>query len=160
MSILCAFVRQLSTISGQKDTIQKSLLQLYDKKAKAVATLSEKDCKSLLIEFVRIYPKTTLVLDGLDECNLRTRHQLLDIFGYILEHAPKPVKIFISSRFSDAVKTKLSESFSLQIQAKGYRDDIAKFVKSGISKDKRWELMSYDLQKDIVDTLSVGGEGM
>ena len=160
LPILCAFVRQLSTIAGRGFSIQKDLLRLYDKKQKNGWTLSEQDCKDLLRQFVNIYPKITLVLDGLDECDLRTRHQLIEVFAYLLEHASRPVKIFISSRSDSELIAKLNEGSSIHIQAKDNHDDIARFVQGEIARHKKLESMDDDLQEDIINSFSRRGDGM
>jgi ankyrin repeat domain-containing protein 50 len=121
-------------------------------------TISE--CKDLLLEFINLYPKTTLILDALDECEKHKRGVLIEIFDYFVAHASRPVKIFISSRPDSDIREIFKTRANIEIQATDNHDDITRFVKSEITRHPRWNKMSSGLQTDIIETLQERSQGM
>jgi ankyrin repeat domain-containing protein 50 len=160
LSVLRSFVRQLSTIANDEDSIQKNLRQLHIQTRLKASELNMDICKSLLLEFINLYPKTTLVLDALDECDKRKRGVLIETFEYFLDHASRPVKIFISSRPDGDIKEGFKNRANIEIRATDNHDDIATFVESEITKHRRWKKISLGLQEEIVETLQKCSQGM
>jgi hypothetical protein len=160
LSVLRSFVRQLSTIANDEDSIQKNLRQLHIQTRLKASELNMDICKGLLLEFINLYPKTTLVLDALDECDKRKRGVLIETFDYFLDHASRPVKIFISSRPDGDIKERFKNRANIEIQATDNHDDIATFVESEITKHRRWKKISLGLQEEIVETLQKRSQGM
>ena len=160
LSVLRSFVRQLSTIAHDQDSIQKNLRQLYIQTQLKASELSMETCRGLLLELINLYPKTTLVLDALDECDNRKRGILHGTFEYFLDHSLRPVKIFISSRPDSDIKERFKGRANIEIQAADNHDDIATFVKSEITKHRRWNKISRGLQEEIVGTLQKRSQGM
>jgi Cdc6-like AAA superfamily ATPase len=160
LSVLRSFVRQLSTIANEEDSVQKNLRQLHIQTRLKASELSMDVCKGLLLEFINLYPKTTLVLDALDECDKRKRGVLIETFDYFLDHALRPIKIFISSRPDGDIKERFKGRVNIEIQATDNHDDIATFVQSEITKHRRWKKISPRLQEEIVETLQKRSQGM
>ncbi|KAF8861649.1 hypothetical protein BDZ45DRAFT_586659, partial [Acephala macrosclerotiorum] len=160
LSALRAFVRQLSTIVGNKDSMQKSLKRFYIEHRLKASEPTMSDCKNILLELVNIYPRTTLVLDALDECEMGKRVELIEIFDYLLEHASNPLKIFISSRLDLDIKRKLKNRTNIEIQANDNHHDITKFLNSEISKHPEWLPKHPELKDQVVTTLQERSQGM
>jgi len=159
---LKAFVRQLSTISNENEngSIQKRLKEFYNESRLKASQLTMNDCKQLLLEFINIYPRTTLILDALDECEKQSRLELIEVFDYLLSEAKNPLKIFISSRPDGDIKERLKERANIEIKATDNYNDISKFVRSRITKHRKWKTMSPHLQDKIIETLHDGSQGM
>jgi ankyrin repeat domain-containing protein 50 len=160
LSVLRSFVRQLSTIANEEDSMQKNLRQLHIQTRLKASYLSIDVCKGLLLEFINLYPKTTLVLDALDECDKRKRGVLIETFDYLLDQALRPVKIFISSRPDGDIRERFKGRANIEIQATDNHDDIATFVESEITKHRRWKKISPGLQEEIIETLQKRSQGM
>lgn len=163
-SVLRSFVRQLST-ARTGDAIQSSLNQLYYQKKQtgfASGMLDMKECVSLLLQYVNTYPQTTLILDALDECDRRTRGQLIDALDNILDRALKPIKVFVSSRSELDIRHRFEKGPNVSIQATDNQDDIAKFVAARIEEDekRRQNKLSAELKEDIINTLLHKSQGM
>jgi hypothetical protein len=118
------------------------------------------DCKSLLLDLVNTYPRTTLVLDALDECEKHERLELIAILDHVLAEALNPVKIFISSRPDGDIKEKLKDRANIGINATDNQDDISRFVNSEIIKHTGWRKLPAQLQTQIVETLQEKSQGM
>jgi Cdc6-like AAA superfamily ATPase len=160
LSVLRSFVRQLSTIIKDENSIQKRLKQFYIQTRLKASEPTIGDCKELLLEFINLYPKTTLILDALDECDKQKRRVLIEIFDYFLARASRPVKIFISSRPDGDIRERFKGQANIEIQATDNHDDISRFVESEITKHLRWNKISLELQKEIVEKLQKGSQGM
>jgi len=162
--ILRSFVRQLS-MSRNSDAIQHSLVQLYYQKRKngfASGELKIEESRDVLLQLVRIYPQTTLVLDALDECHKETRTQLMDILDTLVTQSPKPVKIFISSRPDRDVRYRFECGPNVCVGAADNRGDIAKFVNDKIDNSPEYwrNSISFDLKDEIRKILVDKSEGM
>jgi hypothetical protein len=122
--------------------------------------LSFDECKKQLLESVNLYPRTTLVLDALDECEPVSRCRLIATIEYLSSKSERPLKIFISSRPERGIQSQFCSRLNIEIQAKHNEDDIRKFVDEEIVKHEGWGEMSPSLQEDIVKVLLNHSEGM
>ena len=98
-----ALLRQLASIQSDLD-IKNPVTEEYKARRKeakkdnsALKKLTVQDCTRLIIELTRQYP-ATIILDGLDECEKDTRHELLKAFDEIISQSMEVVKVFVSSR--------------------------------------------------------------
>ncbi len=118
--------------------------------------LSFDTCKQLLLDSVNLYPKTTLVLDALDECNPELRSRLIATLEDLLSNAERPLKIFISSRPYTDIRDCYFSRPNVEIQARDNRDDIKTFLDERVRK-KEWP---ESLLGEIKETLWRRSEGM
>jgi hypothetical protein len=160
LSVLRAFVRQLSTTSSEKHSIQKRLKDYYSDRRIKASQITMEDCKDLLLELVNIYPRTTLIIDALDECEKHKRLEMIEALDDILAQASNPVKIFISSRPDGDIKERLKDRANIEIDATENQDDVSRFVNAEIVKHRRWKNMPPKLQAQIVETIQDQSQGM
>jgi Cdc6-like AAA superfamily ATPase len=160
LSMLRAFIRQLSTINYQSHSIQKCIKDFYNECRLKASEPTMGDCKELLLELVNIYPRTTLVVDALDECEKHKRFELIETLDHLLAKASNPVKIFVSSRPDGDIKERLKDRANIEINATDNQDDISIFVNSEIVKHRRWTKMPVKLKTRIVETLQQQSQGM
>jgi ankyrin repeat domain-containing protein 50 len=157
---LRAFIRQLSTTTSEEQSIQERLQKFYSECRLKASELTMNDCKELLLELLNIYPRTTLVLDALDECEKHKRLELIELMDHLLAEASNPVKIFISSRPDGDIKERLKDRANIAIDATKNQYDISRFVNSEIRKHRRWGKMPPKLQAQIVETVQQQSQGM
>lgn len=62
--------------------------------------LSINTCLAILLNLLECYEQPALVLDALDECSKESRALVLADLHSILNISSRPVKVFISSRYS------------------------------------------------------------
>jgi hypothetical protein len=162
-SILRSFVRQLS-ISRDQNALQPLIEAEYEQRRQKgfpSGKFTFEECAKLVLEYVNIYPQTTLVLDALDECDPGTRKHLIKFFDSLLIESCKPVKIFISSRPDRDIKFRFQGGPNVEIQATDNHQDIAKFVESKIEENSTsFNAFSPTLRDDIVQTLLSKSKGM
>jgi hypothetical protein len=162
-NILRSFVKQLS-ISPAGDAIQQSLVEAYKKKERtgfASAKLTFEESKTLLLELAQTYSRTTLVLDALDETHKQPRAELIDTFDYFIHQSPQ-LKIFISSRRDDDIKSQLAKGANVGIEATDNENDISKFVMDQIDQVQkhRRNPISPSLRQHIIQVLLDKSQGM
>ncbi|KAH0557050.1 hypothetical protein GP486_005162, partial [Trichoglossum hirsutum] len=126
--------------------------------------LELQDTKELILSLTEDRP-ATIIIDALDECDPRRRHELLDALTEILRESTCLVKIFVSSRDDDDILCQLGEFPNLYVHANDNGDDIESFIKQEVGRaiDGRRLLrgnVSPELKDLIIDTLIGGAEGM
>lgn len=163
IAVLRSYVRQLSTTPHYPNSMQKKLLEIYRESRKNGVKLGIQTCKDQLYESANLYSATTLVLDGLDECNPEERWKLIDILVELVNRAKNPVKLFISSRREQDIVNRLPVGNVIEIDAPDNQEDIQKFVEQKIGeieKMGRWISISQDLVNRVKDTLCSKSDGM
>jgi hypothetical protein len=97
----------------------------------------------------------------LDETYKQPRAELIDTFGYLINESPR-LKIFISSRRDDDIKSQLAKGANVGIEATDNENDIGKFVMDRIDQAQkhRRNPISPDLRQDIIQVLLDKSQGM
>ncbi|RDW58456.1 hypothetical protein BP5796_12386 [Coleophoma crateriformis] len=160
LAVLRSFVRQLSTTINEEHSMQTQLKQFCFQNQMKGCELSKGECKELLLNFINIYPKTTLVLDALDECETKERDFLIEVFDQFVEKSTKLVKIFVSSRPESDIRARFQSKTNIEITTQDNYDDISRFVESEIVKHPRWNCLDSRFRKEIVETLRKRSDGM
>jgi hypothetical protein len=160
LSILRSYVRQLSTNASNPGDIQKKLRAMYIKSRLEGTDPGFKMCKQQLLDSINLYPKTTLVLDALDECEPSSRGKFVELVEFLLSKSERPLKIFISSRPDGDIRDRFLSRPNIEIQATDNQGDIERFVKEEIVKHRRWAKMSSSLRVEISTTLLQRSDGM
>lgn len=163
IAVLRSYVRQLSTVACYPNLMQKKLISLYRESRKNSVKLGVQTCKDQLFESANLYPRTILVLDGLDECNPEERWRLIEILTELVKNAKNPVKLFISSRREHDITIRLLSEAVIEIDASDNREDIRKFVEQRIGEIEetgKWSSISQDLKTRVKDILCAKSDGM
>jgi ankyrin repeat domain-containing protein 50 len=160
LSILRSYVRQLSTVANSPRNMQAKLRSLYLEAKLKGSDLTFNMCREQLLESLNLYPKTTIVLDALDECEPDSRGQLIERIEFLLTHSKKPLMVFISSRPDGHIRDRYLSRPNIEIQATENQGDIEKFVNEEIIKHRRWQRISPSLREDIIKTLLDRSNGM
>lgn len=118
-------------------------------------------CQDLLLSLSEIYPRTTMVIDALDEMEPDQREVLLEALNKVVQCSRSILKIFISSRKYQDIQKALDCD---PISAIDNDIDIQRFVEREVTKliEKKWEHLSDKnaLTKDIVSALVSKADGM
>lgn len=109
---------------------------------------------------MNLYPTTILVLDALDECEPGSRHKLVGVIKLLLSKSERPLKVFISSRPDQDIRSHFLSEPNIEIQARHNEKDIRKFVDTEIVNHEGWRDMPPSLQEDVVRTLLDRSQGM
>ncbi|KAK5629066.1 hypothetical protein RRF57_004781 [Xylaria bambusicola] len=163
-AVLRSLVRQMSFQNRTQDIIACTHELFMRKKTMgfASAELTMEDCQSLISQLSRSRPKSTIIIDGLDECNPKSRHVLLKALDSIrATSSPGIMKIFIASRDDDDIKYQFESGAHLRIQVSNNQGDIEKYINDKM-QSSRWcrERMSESTRINILDTFRRKSQGM
>ena len=120
-------------------------------------------CQQHLALLINLYPRTTLVLDALDECNTADRTVLLNTFDSLARDVLKPLKIFISSRPEGDIRQRLISLPNIKITASHNTEDISKFIAERMHSQSPWTPVlarNASLRQEVLETLIQKSEGM
>lgn len=157
-----SIVRQLAIPhkANVRDTIHREIHNQYNRGREMATGLNLSTCKYVLREFIETYPRTTIVLDALDECEKDCRHGLMDLFDDILGNASRPVKLIIASRPDVDIKEHFSKRAFINIRAADNRDDIGKYIRAEVQKHPRWSKLNDGIRTEIGSILLEKSDGM
>ena len=114
-NIIACIVKQI-TIAVDWGKLPEALVELYEKNHQRLTSPTIEQCLELLAVLSTHLSMITLVVDGVDECALSVRRDLLFTLQR-LSSAETPVKIFVSSRDESylraIVKTWLTRSIDI-----------------------------------------------
>ena len=164
--ILRSIVRQLC-MSGPHARLSKLVATKYterERKHFADGPLRLDECVDLIIELTDQYKSTTIIIDALDECDITTRHSLLEALSRIMKHGSS-TKIFVSSRDDKDITLQLQGLPNLYIKASNNAKDINRYVHFKVEQavaDRRLldGNVSAETVQHISDTLTGKAQGM
>lgn len=160
---MCSLVRQLS-VARNHEKIMACTEEIYAKKELAGFAsdrLVWDESFSLLLQLVKTYWKTYIVIDGLDECDKDTRVKLLQAFDELVKCNPHSLKIFVASREDEDIRDQYFQESNLRVSAVNNQADIERFVVSRIVSNKRFNgNLSEGVRGEILSTFSKKSQGM
>lgn len=143
--------------------LPKPVVEEYDKQFKEGFTsgpLGFKFCGSLLVSLLEIFPKTTIIIDALDESDPAERGQLLDLLEKFMNSSENLIKIFISSRDDVDIQLRLANIPNLYIEAQDNQEDIEHFIHREMATNKRLFQLPDELKGQVRSTLASKAKGM
>jgi hypothetical protein len=126
--------------------------------------LSLEECKNLILDLLDSNP-AIIIIDALDECDPRRRHELFNALFEILRESVYLVKVMVSSRYADDIARRLEDSLHLNLDTSENSKDIGRFVKVEVDRaiaEKRLlgGQVSPDLKSLVTKSLVEGAQGM
>lgn len=167
-AILASLARQLSTPELGR-SILKPTVDLYTKEEAegfASGPLQIDESCQLIIQLAEVCTHTIIIIDAIDECDPKTRLELLQSLEHMLQKSSSLLKIFVSSRDDQDVVLRLTDYPNLEIDSKRNSKDITLFVRDDterLIREKR--LLCYssaqkEMKELIVDKVIKGADGM
>lgn len=118
-------------------------------------------CTKQLAESIDLFPRTTIILDALDECNEDDREDLVKILDDLMKNSSRPVLVFISSRPDGDIRLAFRDRTSVEVGVEDNQDDIAKFVRDKIDNaGNRWRQIPVKTKTKVISTLLEKSQGM
>lgn len=107
------------------------------------------------------YDQSTLVIDGLDECDRETRCSLMDILDELVKKAPRPVKVYIASRTDQDLRDRYQAGTCLEVTANDNQADIEKYVLHRMEQSEFCrKRMSKKVRQEVLSTFRKKSLGM
>ena len=167
--IMQSLVKQLS-VQLPGDGMPKPVLDEYEKRGKNAFSsrdLSFQECENLIVSLLDIYPRTTIVIDALDEIDrqLESRKSFLEALNTIAQASKNLVKIFVSSRDDDDIILELEAVPNLYIDVVDNAGDIERFIHREINSFIKRRILlrgkvGDQLKSRIISTLIEKADGM
>lgn len=130
-SIFRAILKQLCSRPGTK-ALQAPVIREYEVRKQdgfASGTLRLQESKRLIIELLNIYPHSTIVIDGLDECDQAERESILPALQELVDESENLVKLCISSRDEHDIGLSFKHHPNHLIQPSDTTNDIDRYLK-------------------------------
>lgn len=114
-----------------------------------------------LPQFSKIY----ILIDGLDECNRKDIHLVLQLFNKLLQSkfGHSTLKLIVFSRHNDAITRCLTSYTSLEVSIDKISLDINSFIEESVKSKISCgdlEISDVSLERDVITTLKEGAHGM
>lgn len=116
-------------------------------------------CESLIGKLIKHYPRTTIILDALDECDRSTREDLMRVLSNLTNQGSK-VRVFISSRHDEDILRHFKDTPVMMIQATDNGEDISSFVENKLFGDTRWADIGPKFQEEVKSVFHKKSQGM
>ncbi len=167
-AILASLARQMSSLKPGAPILPPSLSLYHRKEVTGFASgnVSIAESTRLIIDLTAYYAVSIIIVDALDECNPKSRHELLDALEDILQQSSGLVKVFVSSREEGDLVCELRDYPSLRISSDRNSQDIELFIRTETTKlVKSGRLLRNSHAKDemrdmIMTKLLMGANGM
>ncbi|KAJ5488374.1 Short-chain dehydrogenase/reductase SDR [Penicillium expansum] len=129
-SILGCIARQLSSPSSNQPLAPATIslhskIHLADGSTRAPNLVESRD---LIVELTEAHPRTTIVIDALDESPREERADLVEALEYIIDNSTSLVKIFVTSREEGDLRLSIQAHSGVQVTWVENGSDIEKFV--------------------------------
>lgn len=165
-SVVRSFIRQLSADTDNDEDVCKIVEEqwrLEKRKGFPSKELPFETCKQLLPMLVAAHAETIMFLDGLDECDKETRHELVYLLKSLTDDPKSLLKVFISSREDRDLFKNFINRTHLRVQANDNDDDIKAYVLAQLqSTPNPWfrERLSPELKLMIIQNFADKSDGM
>jgi sugar-specific transcriptional regulator TrmB len=157
-SILRSLLKQLVSMKGE---IPEDLNKAYESERRN--GIINRRAHSFLQTVIESARETKIVIDGLDECDIETRTELLDDLKWLEKAAFRKVRIIVASRPDSGISHFFEENYpSATITIRSDRD-IELFVRKKVEEEFRLKRFSSTLrpsEEQIITTLISRSEGM
>ncbi|KAL6695211.1 hypothetical protein J3F84DRAFT_400068 [Trichoderma pleuroticola] len=160
-SVYQSYIRQLAQINHYPTGMHKSVFDLCRKAKKEQRELSISECKAALSELLKSYPRTTLVLDALDECEVDARKEIVLVLRSLATDAERPVKVYIASRKEPDIERNLGSGNLIEIGTSDNKGDIEKYIEQEMTRfGEEWESVSQGVREEVKSTITNQSDGM
>lgn len=162
-SVLRAIVKQLC-IAYSREGLPQPLMDAYElrqKEGHSTGPLHSIESKKLIIELLRKFSQTIILIDALDECDQETRGELFRILKEL--STENTVKLFLTSRNESDIRDFLYQVPNLYIDATASSGDIKKYINTKVEQfcdGKPRFKDDLELKNEIISTLEAKATGM
>ena len=105
--IIRALVKQLTSSKlKQQESLHSMVIKEYETRKQSTGTPSPlilEDGQNLIKELCNTYPRSWIIIDALDECDPKIRHELLRALKQLIENCSSLLKVFITSRLNESI---------------------------------------------------------
>ncbi|KAI3555644.1 hypothetical protein CABS01_02792 [Colletotrichum abscissum] len=161
-NVLRSFLRQLARVPHYANRVFNDLASLCRNMERDQRAFTPNLCRDQISLLVKALPRTTLVLDSLDELEPLQMQEIISFLVSLVNTSERPVKIFVSSRFSTDICNEINkannEPTRIDIAEQNQRD-IKTFVLEETERiDCHWR--NDEIRGKVVETISKDARGI
>lgn len=160
MEVARSLLRQLSCPVFERGRIHQDIVDLEHELRTNGKDFTFGICEDWIQKMVDAYPRTTIILDALDECDEGSRSRMMDILDVLLKGSSTKLKVMILSRPDSDIRDRFKRYPFIEISATDNHNDIAVFVKRAIERHPRWTKMDSQLRSEVMSVLLEKSQGM
>lgn len=126
-------------------------------------TLEIEELGEMFLNLCRLFTSVTIILDGIDECEITARNDILKWVMGILSFRDTPIKLYVSSRKDVDIKDKLSAHKSIDISKHVQSSDLSLYIRHQVETlkiNKDLVLEDPSLYERLIEQLSQKADGM
>ena len=147
----------LKQLESRNQILTRPLRELHERLKPQGGHPDIRDLKLVLVLALCDYKQVFIIIDALDECDIRKHRRVF--LGILLDLAVPPVKVFVTSRpHPEDIKISLYSQTKIKIQASD--TDVRKYLHHQIEEDGPKDLLDENLKEEIVTTIIDGAQGM
>jgi hypothetical protein len=155
VDLLASLLKQLIQ---KKRLIPETMKSLYERHKDERTRPSVEEVSNVLHSIVAGYSKTFIIIDALDECQIKKGSRKGILSETFNLQARTAANIFATSRFISEIAKEFNGSVSLEIRASN--EDVRNYLKGHISRLPSCVTRSLDLQEEIETKITKAVEGM
>jgi hypothetical protein len=138
---------------------------LYEKVyAKGSVRLSLDEARDVLEVGIKSFSRTSIVIDGLDECNAREQHTVTMWFRDLIEKSPSglegSVRCLFLSQEGKITSKRLADLPQLPLRSESHDRDIARFIRGMGEKVQRKYRIDDNVRQNLTDAVEKYSCGM
>jgi Cdc6-like AAA superfamily ATPase len=155
IELLTNLLKQL--IWGQ-DLVPQSIQKLYKKHLQERTRPPINSISETLQSIVPNYSRTFIVVDALDECQIKGGEQKLFLAELFSLQTKTAINLFVTSRFIPEIENEFNGSIKLEIRAD--EEDLSRYLDYHILRLPSFVSRNKELQKNIKTTIVKAVDGM
>ena len=136
----------------------QSIQQLYEKHLQERTRPSIDSISQTLQSIVPNYSRTFIVVDALDECQVKDGEQKRFLAELFKLQTKTAINLFVTSRFIPEIENEFNGSIKLEIRAN--EEDLSRYLDYHILRLPSFVSRNKELQKDIKTTIVKAVDGM
>ncbi|KIW18445.1 hypothetical protein PV08_02733 [Exophiala spinifera] len=140
------------------DVVPPSIQRLYEKHCLNRSRPSIDTISKTLQSIVPSYSRTFIVIDALDECQVRDREQAQFLTELLSLQTQAEINLFVTSRFIPGIEKRFRGSIRLEIRAND--EDLSRYLHHHIQKLPSFVSRNSELQNNIKATIIKAVDGM
>lgn len=122
----------------------------HERKGTLQRPLGVVETREMIVKISNIYPRTTLIIDALDETDKATQQTLLGALRDIIATSKRIVSVFVSSKYDGDIGRGLGNPPRISVSASDNKGDIERFVLREIERAiNQGRLLGGEVPKDL-----------
>ena len=113
-----------------------------------------KDLTDHFLRVSRLYQRSVVVIDGVDECPTTTRGDLLDFIVRV--SMSEDIKVLTTSRKESDIEDELKIYPTICLEEAGFKEEKRRFITYEFKKTRKWRTRFRNMKDEFIKSLILG----